>query len=254
MILPSSQNAPSLVVSEQFYSIQGEGLTLGIPAIFLRLAACNLNCSGFSYQDPLTKEHLGCDSKAVWRQGKRWSTHDILSHWDENGFLQALKNGAHLVITGGEPTLQQSKIIPFLKILDGKIENLVFTEIETNATRLLNSVLLKRLHQINASPKLSLSGETKTDRYHPQVIKQFLSHPNASFKFVVTQEKDFIEIEEDFIKALDVPRKKILIMPEGGTRDILQKKASVLIEACKNHGFRYTPRLQIDVWNEVTGV
>ena len=63
--------AQQLIVSEMFYSIQGEGVSCGVPAVFLRLTKCNLRCLGFSYVDPQTSEHLGCDSAAVWRQGEK---------------------------------------------------------------------------------------------------------------------------------------------------------------------------------------
>ncbi len=54
-----------LIISEMFYSLQGEGSSVGRPAVFLRLAACNLECPGFSYQDPITQQHLGCDTKLI---------------------------------------------------------------------------------------------------------------------------------------------------------------------------------------------
>ena len=62
------------------------------------------------------------------------------------------------------------------------------------------------------------------------------------------------EIIADYIKALNLPKQRILIMAEGGSQKVLQSRLPWLIDACKKHGLRYTPRLQIDIWNEVTGV
>ncbi|MCD6047715.1 MAG: hypothetical protein K0S08_1362 [Gammaproteobacteria bacterium] len=106
-----------LVVSEMFYSLQGEGPTVGRPAVFLRLAACNLECSGFSYRAPETGEHLGCDTKLVWKKGKPYTFEQMIHEWQTQGWLNTFIHGAHLIITGGEPLLQQEKVAGFLSYL-----------------------------------------------------------------------------------------------------------------------------------------
>jgi organic radical activating enzyme len=106
-----------LIVSEMFYSLQGEGPSIGHPAVFLRLAACNLECAGFSYRAPETGEHLGCDTKLVWKKGKPHTFEQIINEWQTQGWLEAFTYGAHLVITGGEPLLQQEKVAAFASYL-----------------------------------------------------------------------------------------------------------------------------------------
>ena len=73
----------ALIVSELFYSIQGEGASVGKPAVFLRLSGCNLRCDGFSYKDPVTGEHLGCDTKAVWTSGNKTTFSALLETFQE---------------------------------------------------------------------------------------------------------------------------------------------------------------------------
>ena len=68
----------NLIVSEYFYSIQGEGKTMGVPSVFIRLTACNLMCGGRGTEKDF-KLHNGatwrCDSIEVWRKGKKWKKH-----------------------------------------------------------------------------------------------------------------------------------------------------------------------------------
>lgn len=239
-----------LIVSEMFYSIQGEGKYLGTPAVFLRLAACNLSCQGFSYKHPDTGEHLGCDTAAVWRKGERWHFDKIMAHWEAQGWLAHLAAGAHLVITGGEPLIQQTTLIAFMAMLPGDY----FIEIETNATIMLEPELLERLNQINASPKLNHAGDPLAKRYQPEVLKQLAHHHKAYFKFVLAKPEHLDEIMSDYIQKFEIPTQKISLMAEGGTRKCIDSKAIWLVELCKKFNFRYTPRLHIDIWGEVTGV
>ncbi len=243
-----------LYTSETFYSIQGEGPCAGQPAVFLRLSGCNLQCSGFSYKDPTTGEHLGCDSKLVWSKGHKFTFADIIGNWQQHGWLDKLACGAHLVITGGEPLLQQTKIVEFIKQLDECISPAPFIEIETNATKLPIPELQIRVNQFNVSPKLRSSGEPDPKAYHPDILQSFAALPSAAFKFVIQSPGDIEEIIARYCQPFNIPRNKVWLMPEGGTREAILAKSTWLIEACKQHLMNYTSRLQVDIWNEVTGV
>ena len=244
----------SLVYCEDFYSVQGEGVSAGVPAVFLRLAGCNLDCLGFSYKDPETGEHLGCDSKAVWRRGKKIEFVDLLQRWRSNGWLSALQQGAHLVITGGEPVVQQTQLMAFIDALDAEAKCPVYIEIETNGTLLLDLPLCQRLNQINVSPKLSNSGESRAKARVPEVLSQLSASNKTHFKFVVSEPVNINEILEHYVEPYKIPTSRVWLMPEGGTREQLQAKQAWVVEQCKTHLFRFSPRLQVAIWDEVTGV
>ena len=73
-------------------------------------------------------------------------------------------------------------------------------------------------------------------------------------KFVVTQPADIAEIEGMLGQLQrDVPRHKVLLMPEGTTAAALRQRAPWLSELCKQHGFRYAPRLQIELYGNQRG-
>lgn len=243
-----------LIVCESFYSIQGEGLNAGVPAVFLRLSGCNLRCEGFSYRDPETGEHLGCDTKKMWRSGKRAEFSAIIQNWQQQGWLEKLKQGAHLVITGGEPLLQQHALTLFIARLETHCETKIFIEMETNGTLWMNEELLQRINQFNVSPKLANSLEPKSKAYQPAVLKQLFQTDKAVLKFVISSAHDVDEILENFIIPFQFNRRKVWLMPEGGTPSSINAKKLWLVELCKQHVFNFTSRLHIDIWHEVTGV
>lgn len=242
-----------LLVSETFYSIQGEGFTCGTPAVFLRLAGCNFQCSGFGYQDKNTQQHLGCDTKLVWMQGKKTTFTDIFSLWEKNGWLQKLKSGAHLVITGGEPLLHQDPLIAFIAELDTLVENL-WIELETNASLPFKPQFLQRLNQINASPKLENSGEPRQKAYHPEILQSLARLDKTRFKFVVAKPEDIKEIIQNYVIPFKILPEHICLMAEGGTKKAIAAKSAWIADLCKQYLFHYSPRLQVDIWDEVTGV
>jgi 6-pyruvoyltetrahydropterin 2'-reductase len=243
----------SLVLAETFYSVQGEGPSIGVPAIFLRVAGCNLECEGFSYIHKDTKQHLGCDTKLVWKQGKRTTFEQLLQQWQAEGWLENLEAGAHLVLTGGEPSIQQQALMQFVALLDQRLSKSSYVEIETNATLKFLPEFLNRIDQINASPKLSFA-EKSTKAFNPEVIQQLVTSNKAYFKFVVATEADVEEVETRFIADFHIPRDRVLLMPEGGNRTIYEKNRLRLVEICKAKTLRLGLRAHIDIWNEVTGV
>ena len=156
------QNLQKIAVSEYFYSLQGEGRTMGIPAIFLRLTGCNLMCGGKGVEkDGQMRDGATwiCDTIDVWMKGTSFTFPELVQELNKTtNFVQRLKTGVHLVITGGEPLLQEKRIVQFLEYLEQEHNLVPIIEIETNATFLPSPALAKRVQYWNTSPKLSNSG------------------------------------------------------------------------------------------------
>ena len=228
-----------LQVSEKFYSIQGEGVTMGVPAVFLRLTGCNLLCQSESWI---------CDTIEVWRKGKRTPFADVLSEDD----VDALSDGAHLVITGGEPMLHEKKIIKYLKWFEQEYKFKPYVEIETNGTIKPKEDLWLYVEQFNVSPKLSTSGETKVRRINENALKWFAQR-NTIFKFVISTPTDVVELFTDFDIINERPS-KIVLMPAGDDQDKLNKTRPMVMRLCMEQGLRYSDRLHIVAWNQKTGV
>jgi 7-carboxy-7-deazaguanine synthase len=239
-----------LAVSEVFYSIQGEGKTTGVPAVFVRLAGCNLMCGGKGTEKD-GKLHDGatwrCDSIEVWIKGKSKPYADILPIECQ----EAIRNGAHVIITGGEPMLQQKNIVGFIEYMQQNLNEDVYIEIETNGTIFPSEEMQGLVDQWNVSPKLANSGMPKEDRINIDVLTG-LSYYHTQYKFVVSSGKDWEEIKQDFLPYL--PKNYITLMPAGSNQDELKETKEVVAEICKENYLRLTNRLHIDIWNKKTGV
>src|SRR4051812_29622157 len=116
------EKEPTLKVSEHFYSVQGEGQTMGFPSYFLRLTACNMICGG---KQTLKDKQLHdgatwrCDSIESWTKGESTTFPALLEALGGAIFLGRMKRGAHLIFTGGEPLLQQKNILKFIEYIEG---------------------------------------------------------------------------------------------------------------------------------------
>jgi organic radical activating enzyme len=239
-----------LAVSEVFYSIQGEGKTTGIPAVFVRLAGCNLMCGGKGTEKD-GKLHDGatwrCDSIEVWIKGKSKPYDEILP----NDCKEAIKNGANIIITGGEPMLQQKNISGFIEYITNELHPFPFIEIETNGTVMPNEKMFDLVSQWNVSPKLNNSGMLKEDRIKIDVLKKIRNY-DCQFKFVVSNVNDWEEIKEDYLPFLD--KSYITLMPAGSNQEELLTTKELVAEICKQNYIRLTNRIHIDIWNKKTGV
>jgi organic radical activating enzyme len=229
----------NLVISEKFYSMQGEGQTIGVPAIFIRLAACNILCKSESWI---------CDSIEVWKKGTKTEFENVLSDYE----ISLLRRGAHLIWTGGEPLLHMKKINEYLDYLWLNEMFRPTMEIETNGTLPINDTLFRQLDYINCSPKLHNSGVEFEKRVNLDVISQINEHQNSIFKFVISNKSDLDEIHQDYGGIID--HKKIVLMPAGETQEKLNETRPKVVEAALEHGYRYSDRLHIIIWNQKTGV
>jgi len=218
-----------------FYTLQGEGPTIGIPAVFLRLHLCNLQCDWSAYGGEI------CDAWYTWKTDTEeyWREHHILKFSDVRQYMQN-SNCRRLVITGGEPLLQQHNIVEFL----GKIPLDYDIEIETNGTIELDSRLqhFARL-QINCSPKLHKSGNAEQRSLVASALTTINNFHNSNFKFVVVDDADLEEVVY-VVDEFNLQREKVIIMPEGTSVAVLSKRMIELADNVKRLGFRLTPRLQ----------
>jgi 7-cyano-7-deazaguanosine (preQ0) biosynthesis protein QueE len=229
-------DASPLAVSEVFGpTLQGEGPSAGQRAGFVRLGRCNLAC-GF------------CDTKYTWD----WDHYDpavevtMRTVDDVAGEVEAM--GVPLVVvTGGEPLLQQSHLIPLLTRLSGSGHRI---EIETAGTILPLGELVALGPRFNVSPKLANSGNALNRRYHPEVLQALAATSQAVFKFVVVQESDLDEVQQI---VDDCRLSNVWIMPEGTDAKRLLERQHRLADAVIARGWHMTTRLHILLWGDERG-
>lgn len=226
-----------LNVSETFYSIQGEGSSTGVPAVFLRLSGCNILCKSESWV---------CDSIEVWKKGVKTAFADVLAP-----YIDVLNKGAHLVITGGEPMLHQKKLIEYLCWFSDTYKFKPFIEVETNGTKSALKDFDLLVNKWNLSPKLSSSGEKREKRYNRNVLIWFANNHKATFKFVIANIQDWNEIVSEYTF---LERNKIILMPAGETQDKLNVMRQFVVNICIQKTIRFSDRLHITIWNQKTGV
>lgn len=241
-------------VSEIFYSLQGEGPFMGKPSVFIRLGGCNLLCGGTG-TDKDKSLHNGatwrCDTIEVWQNSKTRTVEDLLESLNIEGLTNHLDNGAHLIITGGEPLLWQKSLIQFLRLFP--VEEIPFTEIETNGTILPDNELDRFVNQYNVSLKLKNSGMEIDQRWIDDSLKFLTESSKAIFKFVVSDETDIIEIRE-FQHRYNIYSGRIWLMPAAETREQLNRNCKMVAELCKFERMNFSSRLQLNIWDQTTGV
>lgn len=232
----------TLNISEFFYdTIQGEGINTGIPSAFLRLQGCTLNC-------------IWCDTKEVWGFGNTYSFNEVFKLIDATDLIQKFKSGMHLVLTGGSPLLQQYQLTDFFAQFKKRYGFIPYIEVENEAVLPVATDFKYLVSCWNNSPKLSNSGMTKYIRYKPGRILQLSRFKNSWFKFVISDENDWREIEDDFILPKLIKREQIILMPEGATwEELVQNRMQVVEIAIKNQ-VRYSTREHVVLWDKKTGV
>jgi 7-cyano-7-deazaguanosine (preQ0) biosynthesis protein QueE len=224
-----------LTVSETFGpTVQGEGPSLGRRAAFVRLGRCNLACSW-------------CDTQYSWN----WDRYDPdveLHEMTVESVLEQLDamDVPMVVVTGGEPLLQQRALEPLLRALK---ERRLRVEVETAGT--IAPTLLEFVDQWNVSPKLANSGNAVERRYKPEVLRVFEATGCAVFKFVACDVTDLDEVDAivDECGLTDV-----WVMPEGTDAVTLEKRTIAIGDAVVARGWNLTTRLHILVWGDKRGV
>lgn len=226
-------------ISEIFYSIQGEGMLAGVPSVFVRTSGCNLRCTW-------------CDTP--------------YTSWNPEGDDQPLDTiladvrrhrATHVVVTGGEPMIQES-----IARLTERLKDFgLHITIETAGTVYQKGVVCDLM---SISPKLANSVPREREggrweaqhgrlRYQPDVLKQLMAEYPYQLKFVVTASTDLEEIES-VVGETGADRSRVILMPEGTDPEKLRERALWLVDVCKTNRFRYGPRLHIDLYGNQRGV
>ena len=223
-------------VNEIFKSIQGEGPNFGKPAIFLRTAQCNLKCTW-------------CDTKYTWD----WDNYDFTKEVKEMS-IDEIKEKIldleikHLVITGGEPLLQQDDLADLLSFLKPDF----YVEIETNCTILPNKMLTDLVDQWNVSPKTENSGNPLELYENNECYYFFANQENCFFKYVVENESDIPEIKK-FVTKYNIPETRVQLMTQASTKEEINIREKSISELAKLHNFSFSPRLHVAMWGSQRG-
>lgn len=240
---------------EIFHTLQGEGITAGCPAVFIRASRCNLHC-------------VWCDTDHTWNfEGTPWAhekdRNPAYRKFDKEAVTIELSPAEaarmildfdcpRVVITGGEPLLQEAGFLEMIATIRQRMPECHF-EMETNGTRVPSAAMAEAIDQFNVSPKLANSGMDETLRLPAASLGHWAKLPQAWFKFVVSHEADLGEIL-DLQMRFELPRSRILLMPEGRTSEALDAKAVWLAGRCRELGFRFSDRLHVRLWGDRRGV
>lgn len=230
-----------MLISEIFYSVQGEGTLVGVPSVFVRTSGCNLRCTW-------------CDTPyASWKpEGDEMSVEAILEAVNRHPTR-------FVVVTGGEPMVAKEMPLLLAKLREADKH----ITIETAGTIVPNGVACDLA---SISPKLAHStpDEAKAGkawvekherlRLQPDILRAWCSNYDFQLKFVIASEADVEEIRAVINSiGIDIPPQKILLMSEGITQEALKSRQALLVDICKCTGWRYSPRLHIDLFGNKRG-
>ena len=225
-------------IAEIFYSIQGEGMLVGVPSVFVRTLGCNLRCTW-------------CDTPYT-----SWQPEGANQSIDEITGAVAAFGAGHVVITGGEPMIAPGIVELTKRLRDAGVH----ITIETAGTVYVSV----ECDLMSISPKLSNSTPFEREggrwaaqherlRYQPEILRRLIAAYPYQLKFVVAQPEDMPEIEA-IRSDLGAPASRIVLMPEGTRQEIVRERGLWLAEISKRTGYRYSPRLHIDLWGDKRGV
>ena len=241
--------------AEIFHTIQGEGVSVGAAAVFVRLSLCNLHC-------------VWCDTDHTWNfEGTPWKhekdvvpgyvkhrKEDVMIEMEVEAVAEVVRGFGcrRVVLTGGEPLLQEEELVRLMGVLREDGEEWFF-EVETNGTRLPGVDFTRGVGQMNVSPKLANSGVGGAMRLKGDALAGLVATGKAWFKFVVEEEADVEEVQ-GIVAANAIPLERVILMPEGRTVGEIDRVAVWLAGRCRDLGVRFSDRLHIRLWGDRRGV
>ena len=225
-------------IREIFFSIQGEGKLAGMPSVFIRTSGCNLRCTW-------------CDTPdCSWEpRGESMEIDDILDRVSDHATQ-------YVVLTGGEPMIASGIEQLTHRLKDGGYH----ITIETAATvwkEIVCDLASVSPKTDNSTPWERDGGRRADDheakRINLDVIRRFMAMPDYQLKFVMDAPEDLTEVDILLARIGDYELDNVLLMAQGITREELAGRTPWIAEMCKKRGFRFCPRLQIDLYGDTSG-
>jgi 7-carboxy-7-deazaguanine synthase len=225
-----------MFIAETFTSLQGEGMLVGVPSHFIRTSGCNMRCRW-------------CDTPYTsWLpEGERRPVPELIAG--------AVASGAgHVVVTGGEPLLQRS----IGELTRGLREAGLHVTVETAGTLAPDfecDLLSVSPKTANSDPQGPWRERHRTLRSDPGPLRELLGRfDEYQLKFVVTDGDDMPDILAVLDTLGSIEPNRVLLMPEGRSAEQVAAVAPLVAGLCSEHGFRYTPRLHLDLFGGGRGV
>ena len=222
-------------IAEIFYSIQGEGMLTGVPSVFVRTSGCNLRC-------------VWCDTPYTsWApEGPEMPVDEIAAE------VARHPAPAHVVITGGEPMLFPS-VVDLAAKLKAAGRHITIETAGTVYQPVACDLMSISPKLANSTPAGSFAVQHERLRHQPVVLKRLLAEYPYQLKFVISAPEDLAEVTRT-IAEIGADSSRVLLMPEGTTAETVRERGRWLAEMCKREGFRYSPRLHIELWGDRRGV
>ena len=221
-------------IAELFYSLQGEGSLVGVPSVFIRTSGCNLRCAW-------------CDTPYT-----SWQPEGTDLDLDQIVDEVRAHPARHVVITGGEPMIQP-EMVPLTERLRALGMHITIETAGTVFQPVACDLMSISPKLSNSTPGGSFAEPHDRLRIQPAVLRELMARYEYQLKFVVENPADVAEIRA-LLEALDAPRERVILMPEGTEHARLVERGQWLAEICKEEGLRFSPRLHIDLWGSRRGV
>lgn len=208
----------------------------GVPSVFVRLAGCPLRCRW-------------CDTKYAWSEsaGTGYTAEQVTEK------VESYRT-SHIVITGGEP-MTNAELPDLLNALTGLGLHI---SIETSGIKFvpdlpcdLMSISPKLANSTPAEPDLATAHEKM--RFDLSALQQLTDNYRYQLKFVVDNPDDIDQIEECLVNLKNVNRGNVFLMPQAERLDEYLAKSKMTAELCKQTGLRFSPRLQVLLWDNERG-
>ncbi len=220
-------------ISELFYSIQGEGSLIGMPSFFVRTSGCNLRCAW-------------CDTPYTsWNpEGADLTLDRILSE------VEACP-ARRVVVTGGEPMIQP-EIVRLTEGLRGLGRHITIETAGTVFEPVACDLMSISPKLSNSTPRGLWGRRHDCVRIQPDVLKKLIESYDYQLKFVIAVPADVDETRR-LVDSLQADAARVILMPEGVDRDALRERGAWLAEICKESGFRFSPRLHVELYGNRRG-